>query len=117
MWESRPEEATSDDYIRSEARRADSLIAFVIFILFGSLFDSFSEGLTEVFLHPPRYLSGTRVWTGTVSHTLQSDPRTDTTCVEAQRSEVACLPVFTTFSTGVVPGRSRSTGLLRLGTG
>jgi hypothetical protein len=42
--------------------------------------------------------------------------RTDTTCVESQRSEVACLPVFTTFGMGVAPGRFHSTGLLRLET-
>jgi len=63
------------------ARRAGLLVVLVAFVFFGGLLDSFSEGRTEVLLHPPGYLCGTRVLVGTVNHTQLLERRTDTSCV------------------------------------
>lgn len=103
----RSEEVDPDSSVPDVARQLGSLVVAVAFVVFGGVFHPFSEGLTEVFLYPPGYLGGTRVWTGTVDHTPLSERATDTTYVGVPKSEGACLPVFTVFSMGGSPRQIR----------
>ena len=41
-----------------------------LLLVFAGLLDSFSEGLTEILLHPPGYLGRTRVFAWTFCHAV-----------------------------------------------